>query len=140
MVDEIRVIRLLRSTSDSLSQLHRERQADQARRADTLWLPGIKYLLITAIEACIDIAQHICSSERWGSPSDNGAAMRTLGERDVLPAAIAEAMRQAVGFRNVLVHEYIAVDDAIVLARLDDLSDLESFISSVNAWLDTQSR
>jgi uncharacterized protein YutE (UPF0331/DUF86 family) len=41
----------------------------------------------------------------------------------------------AVGFRNVLVHEYIGVDDAIVLDRLADLSDLEEFIVQVSRWL-----
>jgi uncharacterized protein YutE (UPF0331/DUF86 family) len=41
----------------------------------------------------------------------------------------------AVGFRNVLVHEYVGVDDAIVLDRLADLSHLEEFIVQVSRWL-----
>jgi len=44
-------------------------------------------------------------------------------------------MRTAVGFRNVLVHEYVGVDDGIVLNRLADLSDLEEFIVQVSRWL-----
>jgi uncharacterized protein YutE (UPF0331/DUF86 family) len=40
-----------------------------------------------------------------------------------------------VGLRNVLVHEYVGVDDAIVVARLADLSDLEEFIVQVSRWL-----
>jgi uncharacterized protein YutE (UPF0331/DUF86 family) len=35
----------------------------------------------------------------------------------------------------VLVHEYVAVDDGIVVRRLDDLSDLEDFVVAVVAWM-----
>lgn len=41
-------------------------------------------------------------------------------------------MRQAVGFRNVLVHEYVTVDDAVVLARLTDLEDLDAFVTAMS--------
>jgi uncharacterized protein YutE (UPF0331/DUF86 family) len=136
VVDDVRVIRLLRSASDSLESLIREQSAGVERRADPLWLPGIKYLLVAAIECCIDVAQHACSSEKWGPPRDNGDAMRILGERGMLTTQTAVAMRQATGFRNVLVHVYVEVDDDIVVARLADLSDLERFVREVADWLD----
>jgi len=37
-------------------------------------------------------------------------------------------MRQAVGFRNVLVHEYVKVDDSVVVSRLAELGDLDRFV------------
>jgi uncharacterized protein YutE (UPF0331/DUF86 family) len=42
----------------------------------------------------------------------------------------------AVGFRNVLVHEYVAVSDEIVLSRLHDLSDLDAFVKQVNEFVE----
>lgn len=44
-------------------------------------------------------------------------------------------MRRAVGFRNVLVHEYVTVDDSVVLARLEDPGDLRDFVSAVTEWV-----
>ena len=44
---------------------------------------------------------------------------------------LARSIRQAVGFRNVLVHEYVRVNDAIVTDRLKALGDLEDFVSQV---------
>ncbi len=44
-------------------------------------------------------------------------------------------MRKAVGFRNVLVYEYVDVDDRIVLARLANLTNLDRFVSAVNSYL-----
>lgn len=92
MVDQVRVLRLLRAVTDALSRLDAEASADANRRTDPIWLPGVKYTFVTAIEACVDIAQHVCASEGWGPPSDNGDAVRLLGTHGVLPQEVAAAM------------------------------------------------
>lgn len=134
MVDEVRVLRLLRAVTDDLAVLRDEAGAGPDRRAEPIWLRGIKYTFVTAIEACVDVAQHVCASEGWGPPRDNGDALRLLGAHGVLPIPLADRMRQAVGFRNVLVHDYAVVDDAIVLARLADPGDLHGFVAAVIDW------
>ncbi len=135
MVDNTRVLRLLRSVSDDLSVLRGADGADPERRADPLWLRGVKYTFITAIEACVDVAQHICATQGWGPPRDNGDAFAVLGRHRVLEPELASRMRQAAGFRNVLVHEYVEVDDEVVLDRLSDPSDLERFGRVIVRWL-----
>ena len=135
MVDETRVLRLLRAISDDLSVLQTASTDGPERRLDPLWLRGVKYTFITCIEACVDIAQHLCASEGWGPPDDNGDAMARLGTHDVLPVDLASNLRRAVGFRNVLVHEYVRVDDSVVLQRLADLTDLRSFTVAVTRWM-----
>lgn len=135
MVDEGRVLRLLRNITDDVAVLKRESSASEERRQDPMWLRGVKYTFVTAIEACIDVTQHICAAEGWGPPADNGDAVRILGDCGVLTNQLATSIRKAVGFRNVLVHEYIEVDDAIVVDRLADLSDLEDFVSEVAAYV-----
>jgi uncharacterized protein YutE (UPF0331/DUF86 family) len=135
VVDETRVFRLLRSMADDVDRLAAERDASEQRRADPMWLAGVKYHFVTAIEATVDVAQHICAAQGWGPPSSNGDAMRELSAHAVLPADLAGQMRRAVGFRNVLVHEYVAVDDSMVLARLADLADLLDFGRSIADWL-----
>jgi uncharacterized protein YutE (UPF0331/DUF86 family) len=135
MVDEVRVLRLLRSIADDISVLKLESGADERRREDPIWLRGVKYTFVTAIEACLDIAQHICATEGWGPPANNGDAIRLLGEHGVCTPALARSIRRAAGFRNVLVHEYIQVNDDIVLERLKALGDLEDFVSQVAAFV-----
>ncbi len=134
MIDEDRVLRLLRSIADDTAVLRREAEASEERRRDPIWLRGIKYTFVTAIEACVDVAQHICAAEGWGPPADNGDAVRLLGEHGVLTPELAMSMRKAVGFRNVLVHDYIEVDDHIVVGRLKGLSDLDEFVRQVAAY------
>lgn len=135
MIDEDRVLRLLRSISDDTDVLRQETGAGEDRRRDPIWLRGIKYTFVTAIEACVDVAQHICATQGWGPPADNGDAVRLLGTHSVLTTELATSMRKAVGFRNVLVHDYIEVDDEIVVGRLKGLSDLDEFVSQVTAYV-----
>lgn len=133
MVDPTRLLRLLRTVTDEVAVLGAEREAGPERRSDRLWLRGLKYSFVSAIEACVDAAQHVCSTNGWGPPSDNGDAMRLLGAHGVLDLAHAERMARAVGFRNVLVHDYARVDDGLVVSRLSELGDLEEFVRRLSA-------
>lgn len=137
MVDEVRVLRLLRAIADDVDVLRAESSADAERRSDPLWLRGVKYAFVTAIEAVVDVAQHICATQGWGPPGDNGDAVRLLGAHGAISPASADSMRQAVGFRNVLVHEYVDVDDSVVAARLMNLGDVEAFVREVATFVDS---
>lgn len=138
MVDEGRVARLLRGVDDRVQRLDAERDADPTRRADALWLDAIKYLFITTIEGCIDVAHHVVASERWAAPDTNAGAFRSLGDHGILDRSTAETMAMAAGFRNVLVHQYTAIDDGRVVAALDDLDDLRRFVRQVSNWMNDQ--
>ncbi|KPM55021.1 hypothetical protein ACG83_16885 [Frankia sp. R43] len=135
MIDEARVLRLLRAITDDLSVLRSEADADGERRADPIWLRGVKYTFVTAIEACVDVAQHICATQGWGPPADNGDAIQLLGDHGALASTLAVSLRKAVGFRNVLVHDYIAVNDEIVVARLHALDGLDEFVRQIAAYV-----
>src|ERR1700689_3616314 len=81
------------------------------------------------------MAGSTCATEGWGPSADNGDAVRLLGAHGVLTAELAISIRRAVGFRNVLVHDYIEVDDSIVVDRLKRLDDLKEFIRQVAAYV-----
>lgn len=137
MVDEGRVVRLLRGISERTTRLRRAFDSDPNDRGD-LWLDGIKYLLVTTIESCVDVAQHLVSSENFGAPDSNAAALRELGSRGVIDATLAGDLALAVGFRNVLVHQYAQVDDAVVLAASARLDQFDHFVSQLSGWLAAQ--
>lgn len=139
MVDEGRLARLLRTTAEQLERLDAASAASADERGPW-WLDGVKYLFITVIEGCVDVAHHIASSEDFGPPGSNAEAVRVLGDRGVVQPELASALARAVGFRNVLVHRYADVDDAVVIASLDRLDDIRAFVQQVSGWLLEQSR
>lgn len=130
-VDGVRVLRLLRTLTDEVAILEQEQAAPSQRRSDPLWLRGVKYSFVVAVEAAVDVAQHVCATSGWGPPSDNGHAVRLLAEHGLIHRDLASRVARAVGFRNVLVHDYARVDDDLVVARLADVSDLTDFARAI---------
>ena len=85
----------------------------------------MEHTLQLAIQACLDAASHLVSSERLGEPKTNRAMFGLLAQAGWMDAALAETMFRIVGFRNILVHGYASVDldvvRDVVAHRLDDL-------------------
>lgn len=136
VVDERRVERLLRTISQDVAVLRRRAgpvPVPHAERRDHL--DALKYTLVTAIEGCIGVAQHLCASESWAPPATNADAFRILAVNSILEHDLAERLAQAAGLRNVLVHRYAEVEDARVVAFLDELVDLDTFVTEVTAWV-----
>jgi uncharacterized protein YutE (UPF0331/DUF86 family) len=133
VVDAERLRRLLQRVSDDLAVLTGYSEADPASlRADPARMGHVKYLFVTAIEGCVDAAQHVCASEGWGPPESNADAFSILAAHDVVDAGLARSMATATRFRNLLVHGYARVDDARVLDYLDHIGDLYSFVARVS--------
>ena len=98
----------------------------------------VEHTLQICIQAAQDVASHIVSDQRLGEPSTNLVLFGLLAQAGWLGEETANVLRAAVGFRNVLVHGYTAVDVDIVRDVLDrHLSDLEQFVEEVRARLET---
>ena len=69
------------------------------------------------------------------SISDDLRCGPAAGVHGVPPFDLADRLRRAVGFRNVLVHDYVEVDDGIVIDRLGNLVDLDDFVAAVAGWV-----
>ena len=93
-----------------------------------------------SIQGCIDIAYHLCAAHGAVPPSA-AKAFAVLGERGLIERALAQRLQRAVGFRNVLVHEYTEVDWKIVMQVLrSGTRDLAEFGKAVVKLLDVESR
>jgi uncharacterized protein YutE (UPF0331/DUF86 family) len=94
--------------------------------------------LQVAAESLFDAGNHILS----------GAFQETVDEYREIPARLAahgvvtpqtEARLQSLsGFRNILVHEYAAVDLVKLQASLSRLDDFDAFVGDVVRWLDAR--
>lgn len=104
-------------------------------------LGNAKYHLVIAIECCIDIANHIISSEGFRIPISNADSFTVLVEQGILPTAREQPLRAMAHFRNRLVHLYWDVDDERLRDYLQSgLADLATVGSSVATWLIEQDR
>jgi uncharacterized protein YutE (UPF0331/DUF86 family) len=108
-----------------------------ASRLDDLDVQDVFVLNVErAAQACIDLASHVIAAREIGL-ADTLAANFTLLEREgIITADLASRMRGMVGFRNVAVHDYQALEPAVLRAILTDhLPDFESFCTAIVALL-----
>jgi uncharacterized protein YutE (UPF0331/DUF86 family) len=92
----------------------------------------IEHTLQLAIQAIIDVASHIASDDRLGEPATNHALLDLLHGAGWIDDSQRTALRKMIGFRNVLVHEYVEVDLAIVQDVVEHrLDDLERFVDAI---------
>lgn len=70
------------------------------------------------IETCADIANHIISDRGYRTPDNYGDTFRVLHENGALKKDLFEIMLKMARLRNIVVHQYDTVDEAIVIGML----------------------
>ncbi len=80
-----------------------------------------------AIEALIDLGNHIIAELELGVVNWYSDIVTILADEGYLDAELKERWLRMIGFRNVLVHEYLDIDRAIVYDVLQNrLGDIEA--------------
>ena len=70
--------------------------------------------LSRAVQVCVDIGAHLISGMEVPPPDTMGQTFDLLAQAGVLTAALAYNLKKAVGFRNIAVHNYEAINWHIV--------------------------
>ena len=92
----------------------------------------VEHTLQIAVQAALDVASHIASDERWGEPRTNQELFDFFARNGWIDESLSRSLRAVVGFRNVLVHGYTAVDKAVVRDVLENhLDDLLAFVAAI---------
>lgn len=85
-----------------------------------------------ACEACIDLAMHIVSERKLGIPQSSREAFDYLQKEQIISEDLARRMKAMVGFRNIAVHDYQAVQIPIVKGIIEHhLGDFEQFAQRI---------
>lgn len=129
MVDEDVIARRVLALGDALRHLEESGAGDASRlAADAVLAAAAERWLQIAIEACIDIAYHLVAAHEWTPPETARAAFLVLAGHGIADRDLAERLGRASGMRNVLVHDYVAVDlELIARVVREDLDDLRRF-------------
>ena len=88
------------------------------------------------IEACLDIAGHIISDEGFRVPDSYADMFKILNENDIIGNPLKDALDRMAKFRNIIVHHYDKVDQAIVISILQkNLDDFDKFKTAIISYL-----
>jgi uncharacterized protein YutE (UPF0331/DUF86 family) len=120
-----------------LERLERFRNVDRATFVsdpDTHHLAE-RYLHL-AVESSLDIANHLIADQGLEAPETYLDAFAILGTHGVLDSALAQRLQAWAGYRNVLVHAYLAIDHGVAWdAITSDLDDLRALAAVAAALL-----
>ena len=94
-----------------------------------------------AIQLCVDIAAHIIAAREISVPTTMAAAFESLQVLQVLSPELATSMKKAVGFRNIVVHNYQEIDWEIVFNICHHkLDDFRAFAQAIVPILSREDR
>ncbi len=93
---------------------------------------SILFNIQAAVQNCIDIAAHIISEESFGVPGSTTEMLYILAKNGYLDNDLTQKMVKAVGFRNLIVHEYgkIELEQVYEIAQ-DDINDLNEYLKAI---------
>ena len=99
-------------------------------------IDSTKYNLIIAIEAAIDISNHIVAKAGGRTPQDYADCFTVLGELGVFSEEFVERLQKMARFRNLLVHLYWQVDNEKVFEVIrENLVDLKKYLQGIGKFI-----
>lgn len=117
----------LRRHLDHLRDLRPRVTSREALERDLSLRNDVLFSLLTVCQLVIDIAGDL-SARRGERFEDYTEAVRSLGGDSRFPPEVVRGLEPLLGFRNVVVHGYIALDMARVVDALDRLGPVEHFL------------
>lgn len=135
-MDKLVLVQKLESLRRCLQRIEQKRPATSEALANDPDLQDIIVLNLTrAVQLSVDIASHIVSESKEPSPATMGETFTALGKLGVIDQQTVDNLRKAVGFRNIAVHNYEAVNWEIVFQICHvQLADFQRFAQAIIAF------
>lgn len=93
--------------------------------------------LSRAVQLCVDIGAHLISGMEVPPPDTMGKTFDILAKARVLDVDLALRLKKSVGFRNIAVHNYEAINWHIVHSIVKNhLDDFSAFAKAASLLLD----
>lgn len=117
MLDRERILAKLDDLNGYLGELRQVVPESYARYVESVEKRrACERLLQISIECVIDVCALLVSGLRLGLPAEEDDLIEKLEQAGLISSEMAKMLRTMKGFRNILVHEYGRIDNALVFA------------------------
>jgi uncharacterized protein YutE (UPF0331/DUF86 family) len=117
----------LRKHLDHLREIRPRVTGREALERDLSLHNDVLFSLLTVCQLVIDVAGDLAA--RHGDRfEDYTEAVRTLGRDARFSPDLVRQLERLPGFRNVVIHEYVALDLDRVVEAIDNLGPVEEFL------------
>lgn len=128
MVEKDVILEKVNSIQNCLQRIHNVTEHDRSDLEDLNVQDVVVLNLQRAVQLTIDLAAHVVSQKKLGLPQNLKDTFRILYQNKIIDQTLSKKMESMVGFRNVAVHDYQAIDPNILRSIVKShLGDLEEF-------------
>jgi len=133
VIDENKVLAKIRVIKENKAKLEKLKEVpEEVFIKDFEKYDSAKYNLQTAIEAMLDICNHIISRNSYGVPKTNADAFIILCQNGVLNSEMQSTYVAMARFRNRVVHLYEQIDNRDVYKYVvEGIKDIDHFIDDI---------
>ena len=116
-MDQLILAEKLESLRRCISRIDEKKPPQVELLIDNPDIQDILVLNLTrAVQLCVDIGSHIISESDESAPKTMGDVFETHQKLKIISAKTCQQMKKAIGFRNVAIHNYAAINWKIVYA------------------------
>jgi len=91
----------------------------------------LRYGLFESIQIMVDVSCKVVNHYNLGQPKNYRECIELLGKFNYLKPSHIKRYIAMTGLRNLLIHEYTAIDIQKLYAFLDSLNDFKNFIGEI---------
>jgi len=114
-----------------LKEIREESSLEEFKKDPRLYGSAERFLHL-CIEALLDTGNHIIADEDLGQVSFYKDVPKILYENSYISENAKDTLTKMIGFRNILVHDYLELDHDIVFSVLkEDLEDIEEILKEI---------
>lgn len=124
----------LRRHLDHLREIRPRVTGREALERDLSLHNDVLFSLLTVCQLVVDVAGDL-AARRGDRFEDYTEAVRSLGRDARFSPELVRRLERLPGLRNVVIHEYVALDLDRVVDALDDLAPAEQFLEVVRKLL-----
>lgn len=135
-MDQVIVTEKLESLRRCIQRIDDKKPDNVTQLIRDLDLQDILVINLTrAVQICVAIGSHIISVANRPSPQTMGEVFTTLHELGAISLDTCEQLKKAIGFRNIAVHNYEAINWEIVYAICQNsLQDFRRFAQEISRY------
>ena len=132
MVDSHVVLQRIDKIRECVAKLQRfSVLSEDAFLNDSLAVDSAERNLQIAIQAVIDISNHVAADMDLGTPKDYKDIFELLARNNIISEPLSRKLISMTGLRNVLVHDYLEVNLHLIYKIIkSELGDFEEFVAA----------
>lgn len=133
MVDSDLILAKAGSVKKHLNRIAEKREVDLGIFLNDIdRQESILFNVQMAVQNCVDIAAHIISEDGLGVPGSTTEMFFALQNHGYLDQDLTTAMVKAVGFRNLIAHEYAKIElEQVYEIAHNDIGDLNAYLKAI---------